>query len=305
MLGLNRVSLRSRVCLATILLAVLTSCMSVPTQHFGVLSHTGVQPCGEDAECQAERDEIYSLLAYLVVLKDWQTEADEGTPRKRGHNIGSVLVDPAGNVVFWARNCNAITRDSSQHGEVRLMRAYLANRGGDGSDLEGYTIYTTLEPCAMCTGMMSLTKVARGVYGQADPAYGQALERLGLESWRYVGQRDEAGRPKPEKASDFQEAYSPYPRLFASIPAPTEFRAKLDASFQAFLATAGASKSITDYLLTDEARAIYQEAKDKFERLSVSPKNERALEQAKALLAKVPDHYVRFRFDDRPQNVER
>jgi len=50
---------------------------------------------------QQERDEIYMLLAYAVVYKDWQTDATE--PR-RGHNIGSIMVDPDGGIVFWARN---------------------------------------------------------------------------------------------------------------------------------------------------------------------------------------------------------
>lgn len=46
--------------------------------------------------------------------------------------------------------------------------------------LKGYTIYTTLEPCAMCPGMMMLTSVPRTVYGETDPIYGEALERLSL-----------------------------------------------------------------------------------------------------------------------------
>ena len=36
-----------------------------------------------------ERDNIFSLLAYSVVLKNWQTDRKTG----RGYNIGSVLVD--------------------------------------------------------------------------------------------------------------------------------------------------------------------------------------------------------------------
>jgi len=72
---------------------------------------------------QDELDEIYSLLAYSVVLKDWQT----GGEKQRGHNIGSVLVNPEGKVVFWARNCNHITGNGTQHGEIRLMLGYLDN----------------------------------------------------------------------------------------------------------------------------------------------------------------------------------
>ena len=56
-------------------------------------------------EVLKERDEIYMLAAYAVVYNDWQ----DGTGQKRGHNIGSVLVDPDGKIVNWARNCNART----------------------------------------------------------------------------------------------------------------------------------------------------------------------------------------------------
>ncbi|MGH2727316.1 MAG: nucleoside deaminase [Actinomycetota bacterium] len=38
--------------------------------------------------------------------------------------------------------------------------------------LEGATVYVTLEPCAMCAGAMVLARVARLVYGAADPKAG-------------------------------------------------------------------------------------------------------------------------------------
>lgn len=96
------------------------------------------------AEVQKERDDIYILAAYAVVYNDWQ----DGSGQKRGHNIGSVLVDPDGKIVNWARNCNARLANGTQHGEVRLMLGYL-NRVG-GYSLKDHTVYTSLEPCAQC-----------------------------------------------------------------------------------------------------------------------------------------------------------
>jgi len=69
-----------------------------------------------DDNKQQELDGIFSLLAMAVVHKDWQAS------KERGHNIGSVLVDPAGKPVFWARNSRYITNIGTQHGEVRLIR---------------------------------------------------------------------------------------------------------------------------------------------------------------------------------------
>jgi len=55
----------------------------------------------------------------------------------------------------------------------------------DSSDdwfLENYTLYTTLEPCIMCAGMMVMSRLRRVVYGQADPHYGGAMERMKFTS---------------------------------------------------------------------------------------------------------------------------
>ena len=125
---------------------------------------------------QEERDEIYMLLAYGVVLKDWQT----GGPDQRGHNVGSVLVDGDGKIVYWARNSNHITKNGTQHGEVRLILGYLSDF--QTYNLPGYTVYTTLEPCVQCSGMMKMVSMKRVVYGQSDPGFGKALERLSLDT---------------------------------------------------------------------------------------------------------------------------
>lgn len=44
-------------------------------------------------------------------------------------------------------------------------------RGEEGvrSDLSGVTVYTTLEPCIMCIGLLMTTRVSRIVYGLNDP----------------------------------------------------------------------------------------------------------------------------------------
>ena len=102
-----------------------------------------------------ERDEIFSLLAYSVVFKNWQTTTDH----PRGHNIGAVLVSGDNEIVNWARNCNAITGNGTQHGEVRLMIGYL-NQARSYS-LRGHTVYTSLEPCAQCSGMMIQQSIER------------------------------------------------------------------------------------------------------------------------------------------------
>jgi tRNA(adenine34) deaminase len=183
------------------------------------------------SEVLKERDEIYMLGAYAVVYNDWQ----DGSGQKRGHNIGSVLVDPNGKIVNWARNCNAVLSNGTQHGEVRLMLGYL-NRVG-GYTLKGYTVYTSLEPCAQCSGMMILTNIARTVYGQTDPGFGKAIERLKLDSkkWNPAG-------------------YTPYPRAVISDKSDSKYCAQLDAAYKQ------SGGSITTFLLSDQARDIFKSA---------------------------------------------
>jgi len=72
---------------------------------------------------QTEKDNIFSLLAYSVVLKGWQWQHEQ--PGVRGYNIGSVLVNSNNEIVCWARNAVDITENESQHGEVRLITNYL------------------------------------------------------------------------------------------------------------------------------------------------------------------------------------
>jgi tRNA(Arg) A34 adenosine deaminase TadA len=207
-------------------------------------------------EIQNERDEIYMLTAYAVVLNDWQV----GGQKKRGHNIGSILVDPNGRIVNWARNCNAVLSNGTQHGEVRLMLGYL-NRVG-GYSLKNHTVYTTLEPCAQCSGMMVLTSIKRTVYGQTDPGFGKALERLSLDS----NQWNEAG-------------YRPYPRSVISVKSNNKYCELLDNEYGKI------GGSITKFLLTDISKTIYEDAAKTLQNYTVKySENKEILAHAQATI---------------------
>jgi tRNA(Arg) A34 adenosine deaminase TadA len=190
----------------------------------------------------SERDTIFSLAVLDMVYRDWQS-----SPDGRGHNIGSILVDKDNKPVFWARNSVTATGNATQHGEVRLIQAFL-NCPGIGKYMSGYTIYTTLEPCAMCTGMIAMTKVDRAVFVQADPEFGHAL--AGLE-------------------------HVHFPRLFKqSTVNMLGQKQELEKGWVAYR-TANPGSTITDYLLTDDARQIYASASGQLDGLNIkNPENE-------------------------------
>ena len=102
-----------------------------------------------------------------AALEQAQLAADAGEVP-----VGAVIVGPDGDVL--ARGQNRVLRDSdpTAHAEMVALRA--AGRALGNYRLEGCTLYVTLEPCAMCAGAMIHARIARLVYGAADPKAGAA-----------------------------------------------------------------------------------------------------------------------------------
>lgn len=225
-----------------------------------------------DLNNSTERDNIFMMLAYAVVLKDWQNGSMD---KNRGYNIGSVLVDKNNTVVYWGRNCVNEYHSMTQHGEVRLMTNYLQNNT-ERDNLTGYTVYTTLEPCAMCSGMMLLTNVTHTIWGQEDPSYGDALERLELNS------------------TVIQGGYPPYPRYVQTDGSKLIYRYWLDYEYQEYMNKTGTNSStahITKFLATDEAKFVFQNTTDTFMTYKVKyDENQKYLDQARRFYETVPGH---------------
>ena len=220
------------------------------------------------ANVQEERDLVYTMLSNAIVYKQWQPA---GTGN-RGFNIGSVLVDPNGVVVGWAVNCVNQLGSWTQHGEVRLMLQYALKT--KTPTLRGFTIYTTLEPCAQCSGMMTLQTVARTVYCQRDPNFGDVLERLSFDG---------------SKAGGFK----PYPFLVPSEQSRSSYGRNLDLGFDRMVDPPNKKKSIAEFLYSDEARAVFaQSAADLNTYSARYTENVAVVKAAREYLAAVPDHYV-------------
>jgi len=85
--------------------------------------------------------------------------------------IGAVVVR-GGEAIGAAGNQREHSADPTAHAELLALREAAARLGG--WRIEDATIYVTLEPCAMCAGAIVLARVARVVYGTADPKAGAA-----------------------------------------------------------------------------------------------------------------------------------
>lgn len=197
-------------------------------------------------EVQQEIDAIFGLLAYALVYKDWQ---DEDTDRysRRGYNVGALLVDPKHQAVMFELNSIDRCADVTQHGELRVMTKYLQET--KNYNLEGFTIYATLEPCVMCAGMMTMTSLQRVVFGQQDIMFSKAFERLAMDT-RSVG------------------GYAPYPRQVAVEASPLKYGAQLDAAYQQYFAVSD-QKILALFLASNTAKEIFKTAYEAF--LSFKP----------------------------------
>lgn len=84
--------------------------------------------------------------------------------------VGAVLVDGAGAELARGFNSPISSHDPTAHAEIAALRAAAAAVGN--YRLSGCSLYATLEPCAMCVGALMHARIARLVYGAADPKTG-------------------------------------------------------------------------------------------------------------------------------------
>ena len=83
--------------------------------------------------------------------------------------IGAIVVVD-GTIVARAHNEPIGSNDPTAHAEILALRQ--AARASGNYRLTGATLYVTLEPCVMCCGAAVHARLARVVYGAADPKAG-------------------------------------------------------------------------------------------------------------------------------------
>jgi tRNA(Arg) A34 adenosine deaminase TadA len=206
-----------------------------------------------------------------------------------GHNIAALAVDGTGRILDFDFNHNEVFNSSAEHAEARLVRrlyslaqvsdtwislpapkssednaapdqppginARLGNVAspekytGRFTSLENVTIYTSLESCSQCAGVMALAKVKHVVYLQTDPGMyfiGVILHNLTRGT----------KLPAPVPISGCEIGF--------------EYFAKLNHGFSHFTSEVeknpfwipndgkpDTDRSVTSFLCTGDARAIY------------------------------------------------
>jgi tRNA(Arg) A34 adenosine deaminase TadA len=89
------------------------------------------------------------------------------TARKSGNPpFGSLLVGPDGTVVAEDHNTSITDSDISAHPELKLAK--WAARELDAETAAGTTMYTSCEPCGMCTGAIERSGLGRVVFALSN-----------------------------------------------------------------------------------------------------------------------------------------
>jgi tRNA(Arg) A34 adenosine deaminase TadA len=257
---------------------------------------------------ERERLSIFSLLTMAITFDAWNGNKHdqwgdypwrEGQKiegglyrggRYFGHNIGCIAVDARGAIIDFDFNHNDLFSSSAEHAEARLVRRiFNLNQNYDrwqtidpsqiinvsyGTILSGVSLYTSLESCAQCSGIMTLGNVKRVIYLQSDPGQykiGNILYNLSnpLAISHPSGTPSSSsppvqkyGAPEPVSADLFDfpykkaldEGYAAFAKEMAANPDHRYFWKPPDG------ANTDASKSITSFLCTDMAQDIYRGA---------------------------------------------
>lgn len=111
--------------------------------------------------------------------------------------FGSLLVGPHGDVLAEERNTSVTGTDITAHPELKLAR--WAARELDTVTAARTTMYTSCQPCGMCTGAIDRAGLGRIVYALSTAQLG-AIKPLGTPALPSVPQEgpamfDEASAP--------------------------------------------------------------------------------------------------------------
>ncbi len=104
--------------------------------------------------------------------------------------VGAVIVSASGEVIAHGDNRVLRTSDPTAHAEIVALRAAGAVLGN--YRLIGCTLYSTLEPCAMCAGAILHARIARLVYATPDPKAGACGSVLTVMNHPKLNHRVEA-----------------------------------------------------------------------------------------------------------------
>jgi len=188
-----------------------------------------------------EVDRIYMLLIFSLVYNDWQNERVFWKNR-RGYNIGALLVNENYEPEYYSLNSVTSTNNVTQHAELRSMLGFLDK--SKKFNLSGFTMFSTLEPCIMCAGMITMSGIKKIVFGQRDVKYNYAFERI-------------------NRTIEIDGETNFYPLKVETSVYSDEYVNQLNSLYKEFLVK-DEENVLAKFLASEETRAVYEKAYSEF-----------------------------------------
>lgn len=92
--------------------------------------------------------------------------------------IGAVIVDASDEIIAFSGNRTRTDCDPTAHAEIVALRE--AAKVVGNYRLTEATLYSTIEPCAMCAGALIQARVKRLVYGAPDERFGAVHSKFAI-----------------------------------------------------------------------------------------------------------------------------
>jgi tRNA(adenine34) deaminase len=109
---------------------------------------------------QRDTDDFFMTIALELAA---QAERTDEVP------VGAIVLHN-GEIIGRGHNGTISRNDPTAHAEIIAMRDAAQHLGN--YRLVGCDLYVTLEPCIMCAGAIMHARIARVIYGAADPKTG-------------------------------------------------------------------------------------------------------------------------------------
>jgi len=267
--------------------APLAKYWSQPVENLATLTPLNLGPEDKERHC------IFSLLLMKLVYAFWNGNkrgqdgeypwraaqrrgngtyaGDKYGDRYLGHNIACLAIDGNGDIIDFDFNHNDLFSSSVEHAESRLVRRVfslaqiyddwhvrrptdLPKKDDYAAVLSNVTVYTSLESCSQCSGIMALGQVKAVVYLQHDPGMyviGNILHNLTTPGLR---------APRPIAGSDFDFApfellNTGYAEFYHAVQDPS--KAPPFYIYPSGDKPPDRTPSITSFLCTDLALSIF------------------------------------------------
>jgi tRNA(adenine34) deaminase len=81
--------------------------------------------------------------------------------------VAAAVYDQAMNLVSQSLNQRESTNDPTSHAEICVLREAGIKNGN--WNLEGFSLFITLEPCLMCAGAILQSRISRVIFGAFNP----------------------------------------------------------------------------------------------------------------------------------------